>query len=62
MSITHWSLGWKIAFYVTLILIFLIAVFPFYYAVVSSFKTPSELFEVSYWPTFNFDNYVNVFA
>ncbi len=62
MSITHWSLGWKIAFYAALLLIFVIAVFPFYYAIVSSFKTPSELFEVTYIPTFNFDNYVNVFA
>ena len=42
-------------------LIVVVAVFPFYYAIITSFKTGTALFEVNYWPTqFNFDNYIDV--
>ncbi|XWN30232.1 MAG: carbohydrate ABC transporter permease [Devosia sp.] len=58
---THWSLPSKIGFYILILAIALFAVFPFYYAIVSSFKSPSELFEVSLIPSFNFENYVAVF-
>ncbi len=48
-------------FYLAVLLIVVIAVFPFYYAIITSFKTGSALFQVSYWPTeFNFRNYVDV--
>ncbi len=39
------------------------AVFPFYYAILSSFRSGSQLFTVSYLPeSFNLSNYVAVFA
>ena len=38
------------------------ALFPFYYAVVSSLRTGSELFTVAYWPErLDLSNYVGVF-
>jgi trehalose/maltose transport system permease protein len=52
------------AFYALVVAIVLYAVFPFYYAVLSSFKTGSALFSVNYFP-FTFDmsygNYASVF-
>jgi trehalose/maltose transport system permease protein len=60
--VTHWGWHWRIGFYALLLVITVVAVFPFYYAIVSSLKEPSQLFEVTYLPTLNFDNYVNVFA
>jgi trehalose/maltose transport system permease protein len=59
---THWSLPSRIGFYVLLLVIGVIAVFPFYYAIVSSMKPPSELFDVSYLPEFRLENYGSVFA
>ena len=45
-------------FYLAVVLIVVVAVFPFYYAI-TSFKTGTALFEVNYWPTeFNFANYI----
>ncbi len=45
---------------VTAIVVF--AVFPFYYAILSSLKSGAELFRVDYFPVrWNFDNYVGVF-
>ncbi len=39
------------------------AVFPFYYAVITSLKPSSELFEVNYWLTsLDFSNYAQIFA
>ncbi|WP_404802911.1 carbohydrate ABC transporter permease [Marinobacter denitrificans] len=36
----------------------LFTVFPFYYAILTSFKSGSELFNIDYWiTTFNFENY-----
>jgi trehalose/maltose transport system permease protein len=60
--VTHWSWPSRIGFFLLILAIALFAVFPFYYAIVSSLKGPAELFTVSYWPTFDFQNYVNVFA
>lgn len=57
----HWSWPSRIGFYLLIVVIAVFAVFPFYYAIVSSLKAPSELFTVTYWPTFNLSNYVNVF-
>jgi trehalose/maltose transport system permease protein len=49
------------AFYAFVVIIILQAVFPFYYAIVTSFKTGAEIFEISYFPTtFHLDNYYNV--
>lgn len=49
------------AFYLAVVVIVVVAVFPFYYAIVTSLKSGTALFEVNYLPReFNFDNYVNV--
>lgn len=58
----HWSLPARIGFPFLLLAIALFAVFPFYYAIVSSLKAPTELFTVSYAPSLNFTNYASVFA
>ena len=53
--------GW-IGFYLLVAAIILYAVFPFYYAIVTSLKAGSQLFSVEYFPmTWNWDNYVSVF-
>jgi trehalose/maltose transport system permease protein len=50
-----------IAFYALVAVIIVIAVFPFYYAILTSFKSGTALFEVDYWPTsFSLANYVSV--
>lgn len=52
----------KIGFWALITIIVLYSVFPFYWAINSSFKTGSELFVVSYIPNiFNWENYKNVF-
>ena len=49
-------------FYLLVAVIILYAVFPFYYAIVTSLKAGSELFSVNYFPmTWNWGNYVSVF-
>jgi trehalose/maltose transport system permease protein len=48
--------------YLLVAVIVFYAVFPFYYAVVSSLKPPSRLFVVEYLPSeWSWDNYVSVF-
>jgi len=50
-----------IAFYCLVGIIIITSVFPFYYAVITSLKTGTALFEVNYWITsFNFKNYWDV--
>ena len=52
----------QIGFYLLVLIIVVVSVFPFYYAIITSFKTGTALFEVSYWPTsFSFGNYAAVF-
>ena len=52
----------KILFYLLVAAIVLFAVFPFYYAILSSMKTSSQLFSVDFFPVkWNFDNYIGVF-
>jgi trehalose/maltose transport system permease protein len=49
-------------FYLLVALIILYAVFPFYYAIVSSFKSGSQLFSVDYFPVhWQWSNYIAVF-
>jgi ABC-type glycerol-3-phosphate transport system permease component len=51
-----------LAFYLLVGAIMLYAMFPFYYAIVTLFKTDPELFNVDYFPLrWNWDNYVSVF-
>ena len=52
-----------ISFYLAVVLIVVIAVFPFYYAIITSFKTGTSLFQVHYWPVaFNLQNYYDVLS
>jgi trehalose/maltose transport system permease protein len=56
-----WLLG-RVAFYLFLALIVFYTVFPFYWAIVSSLKSGSDLFTVDFWPPHPaWDNYVAVF-
>jgi trehalose/maltose transport system permease protein len=49
------------SFYLLVAVIVLIAVFPFYYAILSSFETGTAIFEVNYLPvSFDFSNYRDV--
>ncbi|TPK89319.1 carbohydrate ABC transporter permease [Mesorhizobium sp. B2-4-12] len=51
----------RAAFYLLVLVIVFIAVFPFYYAIVTSLKSGTELFEPGLWPkTFSLGNYRNV--
>ncbi|MBX5302314.1 carbohydrate ABC transporter permease [Rhizobium sp. NLR12b] len=48
-------------FYLLVTIIVIIAVFPFYYAILTSLKTGTALFQVDYWPTsISFGNYASV--
>ena len=61
-KLTPGAIARKVLFYLLVAAIVLFAVFPFYYAILSSLKTGSELFSVDYFPLkWNFDNYVGVF-
>jgi trehalose/maltose transport system permease protein len=52
----------KIGFYLLVALIVVAAVFPFYYAVISSLKTGSSLFRVDLWPrSWQWSNYLSIF-
>ena len=49
--------------YLMIAMVVMYAVFPFYYAIVTSFKTGSALFRVDYFPvSWNFGNYINAFT
>ncbi|MBP1807296.1 carbohydrate ABC transporter permease [Rubellimicrobium aerolatum] len=55
------SIFWNVMFYIGVALVVLIAVFPFYYAVLSSFETGTDLFRVNYLPqSWDFSNYETV--
>lgn len=48
-------------FYLLVAIIILVAVFPFYYAIITSVKSGTALFQVDYWPTnFSIENYTSV--
>ena len=57
------TLAKRTAFYALVAAIIIMAVFPFYYAVLTSFKSGTALFRVDYWPAaFDFSNYARVFT
>jgi len=59
MKRTWWQ---SLAFYLLVIVIVVYSVFPFYYAILTSLKSGSALFEVTYLPkVLDFGNYVAVF-
>lgn len=61
MTMDLWSITKRVAFYALVLFIVVVAVFPFYYAILTSFKSGTDLFRVSYWPTsFSLDNYAAV--
>lgn len=50
-----------VGFYALVVVIVVFSVFPFYYAIITSFATGTELFTVSYWPkAFDWANYAQV--
>lgn len=54
---------WQAALYVAAAIVVLVSVFPFFYAVSTSFKTGSALFASSLWPkTVSIANYVSLFT
>ncbi|MDB5561423.1 MAG: sugar transporter permease [Hyphomicrobiales bacterium] len=58
-----WTYAKRTAFYLLVIGIVVESVFPFYYAIITSFKSGTSLFQVDYWPTqFSWDNYQAVFS
>ena len=52
----------RIGFYLLMAVIIFYTVFPFYWAIVSSMKPSSEMFQVNFFPPINFDNYRAVFG
>ena len=51
----------RTAFYALVAVIVIVAVFPFYYAILTSLKSGTALFRVDYWPTsFSLANYAGV--
>ncbi|AFL50758.1 trehalose/maltose transport system permease protein [Sinorhizobium fredii] len=55
------TLAKRTAFYLLVATIIVIAVFPFYYAVLTSLKSGTALFRVDYWPSeLSLANYTNV--
>ena len=60
-SFDLWKLTKKTAFFLLVVFIVVVMVFPFYYAILTSFKSGTNLFVVTYWPEeLNFANYLNV--
>ncbi len=58
---TTYSLIKNTAFYALVAIIVIVAVFPFYYAILTSFKTGTALFEINYLPTnISLSNYSDV--
>jgi len=56
-----WAITKRAAFYLAVLVIIVVSVFPFYYALLTSFKQGSELFRITYWPeSFSLANYVSV--
>jgi len=58
-----WAITKRAAFYLAVLVIIFVSVFPFYYAILTSFKSGTDLFRVSYWPeSFSLDNYISVLS
>ncbi|MBB3185178.1 trehalose/maltose transport system permease protein [Halomonas fontilapidosi] len=57
------KLAKRVGFYALIAVVMVYAIFPFYYAVITSLKPSSELFTVSYWlDSLDFSNYVAIFS
>ncbi|MBS3847420.1 carbohydrate ABC transporter permease [Devosia sp. J2-20] len=56
-----WKLTKTVAFYALVVVIVVVSVFPFYYAILTSFKSGTDIFRVTYWPvSFSLENYTAV--
>jgi trehalose/maltose transport system permease protein len=56
-----WHIVKRVSFYALVVFIVVVSIFPFYYAILTSFKSGTALFRIEYWPTsFSLDNYVSV--
>ncbi|PKR90923.1 sugar ABC transporter permease [Pleomorphomonas diazotrophica] len=56
-----WTYTKTASFYLLVAVIVFVSVFPFYYAILTSFKSGTALFEINYLPThFTLDNYIAV--
>jgi len=56
-----WHVVKRVSFYALVVFIVVVSIFPFYYAILTSFKSGTALFRIEYWPTsFSLDNYVSV--
>ena len=56
-----WKFTKTVLFYMLVVFIVVVSVFPFYYAILTSFKSGTALFQINYWPTsFSLNNYFNV--
>ena len=54
---------WRVGLYLVAILVTIFSVFPFYYAISTSFKTGAELFQTNLIPqSFSLANYVSLFT
>jgi trehalose/maltose transport system permease protein len=63
MNGTPRAIVWNVLFYAAVVLIVLIAVFPFYYAVLTSLESGTAIFEVNYLPaSLDLSNYVTVLS
>jgi trehalose/maltose transport system permease protein len=57
-----WALTKRSLFYLAVVTIVVVSIFPFYYAIITSFATGTDLFRVQYWPhSITWSNYENVF-
>jgi trehalose/maltose transport system permease protein len=60
-ALNPWKITKSVLFYALVIFIVVVSVFPFYYAILTSLKSGTDLFRVTYWPTsFSLDNYYDV--
>lgn len=57
-----WKITKTVLFYALVVFIVVVSVFPFYYAILTSLKSGTDLFRITYWPTsIDFSNYTAVF-
>jgi trehalose/maltose transport system permease protein len=56
-----WKLTKTVLFYTLVAVIVVVSIFPFYYAILTSFKSGTDIFRVTYWPvSFSWENYIAV--
>lgn len=61
MTRTPWEWTRLIGFYALVVVIVVISIFPFYYAILTSFKSGTAIFEINYLPVdFSVQNYITV--